>query len=398
MNKPDVKLIKSKIKSLKIPRDYFGIDLDSFFEYQWSIYMSIREVAGKSTQALTLGLVLNSLYPDKYIIEYLRNDNSQIVKGNIESLFDTIIKLGYIKKIYGGKWNSVEYKSMTHKFFLCNRDDDGNIIDRDNEPICVVHSLEKAYDFKSSYVSPRGNYIVLDEFQDTGRATYQLFPQLLNAVSTIGRPLSPGRTEWLHILLIGNNTNEFCWYFDDFNISDEIPYLKYGGSITFNTEYNTTGICKLLELGETQKKRLADKNIPFLGFPGKKAAAFTGASEWSGKQYRHIDFDLDYEAVAFRRFYIYHRKRYIQLDLFNDDIRGRYVFAHFASAPLYDDNIICTLEPEKKREIYGLGKYVKNDRILKVCRLYVGTLNENRVYYQSNRVGALIDDFIKNIK
>ena len=153
-----------------------------------------------------------------------------------------------------------------------------------------------------------------------------------------------------------------------------------------------------MELGEVQKKRLADKNIPFLGFPGKKAAAFTGATEWSGKTYRHADFELNYEECCrFRRAYIKHRNRYIQLDLFREEERGKYVFAHFANEPKLNDNIIFTLEPEKAIEVYGFGKYCKNEKILYICKEIVSLFQENRFYYQSNRVGSLIDDFVKNI-
>lgn len=396
---PDISKIKKAIKKLNIPKDYWGIDLNTFFEYQWNIYISIRETAGKTTQSLLLGLQLAALYPDKYRIEYLRNDTAQCTRSNVETLFDTIKAFNYIEKIFNGKYNDVIYKPNIKKFFLCKTDEEGSVIDINDDPICVIHSIENWLNMKSSYnAGGKGNFILLDEFPDTNRSTYAIFPQLLNVVSTIGRPLSPGAKDWLHILLIGNNTDEYCFYFDDFQISEEIPYLKFGGSITFKTEYNTTGICKLLELGETQKKRLQDKNIPFVGFPGKKAAPFTGASEWGGEQYKHIFFDLDYDECFFRRAYICHRNRYIQIDLFNNDKVGRFAFLHFANKPLYEDNLIFTIDPETKTDIYGFGKYEKKDKILKVCKLIVGLLQENRFYYASNQVGSLTSDFIKNIK
>lgn len=394
----NIKKIKDKIKSLKIPKEYWGIDLDSFFNYQYNMYISIRETAGKTTQSLILGLVLNSLYPDIYNIEYLRNDNSQIVRANIENLFNTIVSLGYIEKIYDGKYNNVLYKTQQRKFFLIYKDDKGEVIDTSPEPICIVHALETAFDAKSGYNNPRGNYIVLDEFQDTSRATYNIFPQFLNYISTIGRPLSLQRTPFLHVLMMGNNTNEYCFYFDEFCIAEDIPYLKFGGAIEFKTEYGVTGIVKLLELSDTQKERIKQKNIPFLGFPGKKAAAFTGITEWSGENYRHFDKQLNYDFCKFRRCYIKHRGRFIQIDIFNDEETGRFIFLHFAAEPKYDDNIIFTVEPEKNSDIYGFGKYEKREKILKICRLIVGCLSENRAYYASNKVGSLTSDYLKNIK
>lgn len=399
MNGPDLKLIKKKIKSLNIPREYWGIDIDSFFSHQYSIYISIRETAGKTTQSLIFGMVLNSLYPDKYQIEYLRNDNSQIVRGIIENLFNTIRAFGYISKIYDGKYNDVVYKIQSRKFFLCNKDADGSIIDIAPDPICIVHSLETALDAKSGYnAGGRGNFIVLDEFQDTKRATYSIFPQFLNYVSTIGRPLSEGARDWLHVLLIGNNTDTYNFYFDEFLISEEIPYLKFGGAIEFKTEYGVTGVCKYLELSEKQKERIKRKDIPFLGFPSKKAAAFTGLEEWAGETYKHIFFDLNYDECRFRRAYINHRGRYIQIDIFTNDMLGNFAFLHFANEPKFDDNLIFTIDPTRSTDIYGFGKYEKRERILKICKLIVNLLNENRFYYASNKVGSLTSDFIKNIK
>lgn len=384
------------IKKLKIPSEFWGIDLETLSEYQYNGYLSIRETAGKTTQGLILGLALNKLYPEQYSIEYIRNDTSQITRANIEDLFNTVIRFGYIQKIYGERWNSIEYHTQQRKFFLCTRDEDGNIMEEDCLPICIVHSLEKAQEFKSGYNNPRGNYILFDEFMDTARATYTIFPEFLNAVSTIGRPNS--RHEWLRVIMMGNNTDPYSFWFDEFEISEEIPYLKFGGAITFRTEYNTTGVFKLLEPGEVQKKRLASKNIPFLGFPGKKAAAFTGVTEWSGKTYRHPEFILDYtEFCIHRRCYIRHRGRYIQLDLFKDQEHGVYTFLHFASAPKYDDNIILTIEPDKASDIYGFGKYEKREKIRNLLLKYIGCYQENRFYYASNMVGSLTEDFIKNI-
>lgn len=394
-----IKELKKKVKSLKVPQEYWGINLDEFFQYQWNIYLSIRETAGKTTQSLLLGLCAASILPEHYgTFAYLRNDVAQITRGHIETLFGTVENFGYIAKIFNNRWNGVVYKAQQRKFYLVNRDPEGSIIDTSVEPICSVHAVEKWMDDKSSVNLPTCGLIIYDEILDTNRATYRLFTELLNQISTIGRPMSETRRPWLHILGLGNNTDAYGWIFDDLMISEDIPYLSYGGNITFKTEYNTTGVCRLLELGEPQKKRLADKNIPFLGFPGKKAASFTGAEAWSGKVYRHPDFELDYENnCKFRRAYVFHRGRYIQFDLFADPEVGKYVFCHFASKPKLDDNIIFTLEPGRSKDVYGFGKYEKNEKILRVCKQFVSCLQENRFYYASNRVGSLIDDYIKNI-
>lgn len=398
MTDKELKLLKDEIRKLKIPSEFWGIDLDDFNNYQYNMYLSVRQVAGKTTQSLLLGLVLIKCFPEHYNrIEYLRNDKAQIVRANIETMFDTIIELGYFRKIYGSRWNGITYKPQQRKFYLVNKDEDGNIIETDSDCICAVHAVEKSEEYKSSYSNNKGNYIVLDECCETSRASYTIFVEFLNAISTIGRPLSPGRAEYLRVLMLGNNQDRYSFWFDEFNVNDDIENLTFGGRIYFRTEYNTTGVIQLLEQSERHKERIRSRNIPFLGFTSKKAAAFTGLTEFSGKTYKHIHFELDYEYCLYRRVYIYHRCRYIQLDYFKDGDRLDYVFAHFANAPQLDDNIILTLDPRERQHVYGVGAKDERERIYDICKKYFYLHSENRWYYASNKVGSLIDDYISNV-
>ena len=112
-----IKELKKKVKSLKVPQEYWGINLDEFFQYQWNIYLSIRETAGKTTQSLLLGLCAASILPEHYgTFAYLRNDVAQITRGHIETLFGTVENFGYISKIFNNRWNGVVYKAQQRKF------------------------------------------------------------------------------------------------------------------------------------------------------------------------------------------------------------------------------------------------------------------------------------------
>lgn len=398
MTDKELKLLKDEVKKLKIPSEFWGIDLDDFNTYQYNMYISIRQTAGKTTQSLLLGLILCKVLPDHYNrIEYLRLDKAQIVRANIETMFDTIIELGYFKKLYGDKWNGITYKSQQRKFYLTKYDEDGNTIEIDDDCICAVHAIERSEEYKSSYANNKGNYIVVDECFETSRATYTIFVEFLNAISTIGRPLSPGRAEYLRVVMLGNNQDKYSFWFDEFNVSGDIDALTFGGRIYFKTEYNTTGVIQLLEQSERHKERIRSKNIPFLGFTSKKASAFTGLTEWSGKTYKHIDFELDYEYCQYRRIYIYHRGRYIQLDYFKDEEHRDYVFTHFANAPQLNDNIILTLDPREKQHVYGIGAKDSREAVYEICKRYFYLHSENRWYYASNKVGSLIDDYIQNV-
>ena len=390
----DVKRIKTEIKRLNIPKEYFKIDLDSFFSHDITILLSIRQDAGKTTQSLLLGLVLKKCFGT--VTEYVRNDESQIRQKDIENLYNVVVRYDYVSKCFNGAYNDIEYAPRSKKFTLVKRNPDGEIIDRDNKPLCVVHSNENWRNIKSSYNSPDGDYIVLDEFMDTGRATYGIWSEFMNNISTIGRPDAPGRDP--HVLMLGNNTDQYSFWFDDFCISDQIYNLKFGGKIESKTELGTTLCCSLLEASDIQKERLRKKRIRFFGFNTPKAAQFIGNTEWSGKSWPHIEQELDYKNdLIFRRIYIYHRNRYVQIELFDNEESGRFLFFHFASEPLYNDNIILRLDPKKPFEIYGIGEYARPEIFRKLKKIFQ-IRAENRAYYASNFVGEVVEDYMKNIE
>lgn len=398
----NVEEVKKFIKKLGIPKEYFKIDLDKFFTHEYNIYLSIRENAGKTTQALILGMVLNRLYGTK--IEYLRNDEKQIARASVEELFSTVEKLpdkfcNYIQKIYG-VYNAVEYKPQQKCFRLVHIDEDGNT-DLTGDTICALHSNENWRKYKSSYNSPMGDYIVIDEFLDSERPTYRQMTELMNNISTIGRVGSKQRRNNVHCLMLGNNTDEYSHWWDDFTITEQIRnMINFGSEFSAITELGTSVFCKLIDLNDNKKEEIKTNKIKFFGFNTPEMAQFNGTQVWAQTNYPQIP-DVDMLREGKRklknRIYIYHRGRYIQLELFSHKLYGYYVFLHWASEPEYDDAVIMTIEPIKKNEIYGFGKYSLGDKVSKA----LSTLNKlrmgNRWYYLNNQIGAIVDDFIKNI-
>lgn len=393
--KYDIKWLNSELKRIGSPERY-RFPLKEIFDNDYGIILSMRQDAGKTTTALLYGCLLNAKYGTT--IEYLRNDDAQIRRASAETLFDTIRKFRYIEKIYNGRWNDVSYKYMQHKFYLVRRDENGDIEEQADFPLCCLHSNQNWQAIKSGYNSPEGNWIILDEAFDSDRSTHLLWKEFMNNISTIGRVGSDEeRTSKCHVIILANNTDRYAWLFQDFCISDLVPDLKYGTMIRWKTELGTTGICTLMAQSDEQKERLRDKKIPFFGFNTQKAAQFIGSTEWTSKDYQHPDFYIDFDNCIFRRFYIYHRQRYIQLNIFYDDEHKKYIFLHFAREPLKQDNIILTLTPKTYCEFYGICEFEDNKKVADFVRKAFRLRRENRWYYQSNLIGEIVDDYIKNI-
>lgn len=383
--------IMKEVKALKMPKRYFQIDLDKLFSNDYYMILSIRKDAGKTTQALLLGLILFKLYGK--ITEYIRSDTAQITRKNITTLFDVIRKFGYIEKLFDGEYNDIMYKSQIKKFFLVLRDADGNVIKTCDRVLCAVHSLEEAEDMKSSYNSPDSDYMIFDEFLDTKRSSVTQMTELQHQVSTIGR----GREDF-HCVMLGNNTSPYSFWWDEFTLNDMIPDLNYGNYIEFRTRLGTTMYIKLWEVSEEAKDIISKAKVRFSGFDTPKMNIFNGLGAWSGQVHPHIPSEemLDAQYLVYNRVYIKHRGRYVQLVTYCNNI-GPYVYLHFANKPKMDDNIILCEYPEEVNEIYGVGNYLPEKakkRLFKIINLR----NQHKWYYSSNKVGDLMDDYFKSIR
>ena len=396
----DVDQVKKFIKKLNIPKEYFKIDLDKFFSNDFSIYMSIRENAGKTTQALILGLVLRRLYGTR--TEYLRCDEQQIARASVENLYNTVVNLGYIEKIFPKMYNDVQYSSTQKSFKLVWIDSDGVVKNKQDDPFCVLHSNENWKKYKSSYNSSKGDYIVFDEFLDSGRPTYRQMTELMNNISTIGRVGSKQRRNNVHCLMLGNNTDEFSHWWDDFTITEQIKELnRFGSYFETVTELGTSIYCKLIDVNDNKKTEIKSKKIKFFGFNTPEMAQFNGTQVWANTEYPQIPEDdmFDSKCKIWDKLYIYHRNRYIQLDLYHKKEYGYYVFLHWANEPAEDKKcIILTMNPNSPREVYGYGRTNFSDKMFNVIKKYVMLKGENRWYYHNNQIGAIVDDYEKNTK
>lgn len=396
MVKYNIKEINNLIDSLGIPKEFRNriVNLERFFNHDITMQLSIRQDAGKTTSGLILGLCLWKLYGTTTM--YMRSDNDQITQQKIVNLYNVVVEHDYVSKATKNEYNDVKYYPMLHAFFLIRKryDDDGNVvIDKESEkPFCNVVSLENSQDYKSGMNVPHGDFIFFDECMDTKRATYRQMIELQDNISTFGR-----LRESCHVLMTGNNTNEFSFWFDEFCITEQIKFLKFGGYIENNTELGTTFSCELLELSDEHKEKMQTKRIRFSGFNTPKMNSFNGLSEWTGTNHNHIpDNEMLSEIPIYDRFYIKHRNVYIKIMLFSNDF-GLYAFLNFSRKPLYDDNIILTCEPTKY-ELFGWGDSAINEEVKSYCKGFYQLLKTNRVYFNSNSVGELFDDYANTIK
>ena len=368
------------------------MDLEAINNHDISMFLSVRKDAGKTTQAIIIGMVLNKLYG--YEIEYLRIDDSQTREANIDNIFSVITKFDYITKIYDGKWNGIEYKKRVKRFYLVKREDE-EIIARSERPILLIHSLQQYNDMKSAYNNVNGNWLVIDEMFDTSRSTSSMVLELANQISTITRDRNEAR-----VVMLGNNLNKYSFWFDEFGIMDQIENLNYGGYIDHTTTYGTTIYCTLFDISESKRQDVLKRKIRFYGLDSPKMAAFNGLQAFAGNQWQHIQDDemLDPKYLLYNRVYIFHRGRYIQLAIYYNG-KQEYIFLHWANKPQLDDNIILTASPDaqNRQHIYGFGKLCQNQNIKAKLDIIQSLRDQKLWFYSSNSVGDLVYDYFKSI-
>lgn len=392
----DTKKIEKELNKLDIPKEYRYrmISLDTFFTHDYMMQLSIRQDSGKTTQALLLGLVLHKLYNRTTM--YMRSDAQQITLSNIESLYDVIIECNYIEKLYGGQYNTLVYKSIEHKFYLAKSvaDENGKINTQvSDDMLCHVVCLEKWKDYKSNVNNPHADFIVFDEFMDSSRATTRQMVELQNNISTFGR-----LRDSCHVLMLGNNVDRYCFWFEEFCIENDIVNLTFGSYIEKKTALGTSFICELMRVSDSHKEKIVKNKIRFSGFETPKMNAFNGLQEWQGSAHEHIpDNDLLKNKPVIDNLWIHHRNAYIRIKVYDDTEFGYFIFMHYSNKPKFDDSVILSLKPESNNEFYGFAEYAPI-KLKKTMQKIIEIIGSRKIYFSTNSVGELFSNYYSEYK
>ena len=376
----DWRKIRREYRKLGIPKIYFNPLKADYEKCGYHMALSDRS-RGKTTQALLLGMLLHEMYGT--IPHYLRNDDDMIKPKQLKDLFTVIVEQGYIQTITKDRYNGVYYYGS--RWFYCQRDDDGNIIDKCPEHFLRCISLDDVDKLRSSYSCPRGDMIIYDEFIKLGGYGYSDFIRFSDIVSTIFRKrLCP------FVLMLSNTIDVNSPWFDEFCIRDEINLMRQGESRYIETEDKTRLYAEIMTPDGSEQRR--DVNRRFFGFPNPKLASITGKGAWATEHYPHIRPSKDYQPETIcNRLYVRQSGRLVRLQIVRDKV-GVCVYVVPASR-VYDDSIICTNgDITDPREVFGFGP--RDSWLSGVWRLY----RANRFYYATNSEGSLIRAYIRSIQ
>ena len=375
----DWRKVKDEFRKLNIPKDVYSPMHLPFDKAKYNVLLSERS-RGKTTNIILLGMCMHKLYGTT--IEYIRKKEDQITKKITINLFTTILEYDYIEKLTDGKYNSIWYNAR--RWYYCLVDEDGNVIDKAPTHFMSMLSIDRNETYKSGYNAPRGDFIVYDEFISKYYYTdeFLYFTDLLKTI--IRDRLSP------IIFMLSNMIDKNSEYLDELMISDQVMLMSVGDSSLITTKKGTNIYVELLEMSKktiTPRRQLSNKL--YFGFDNPKLINITGG-DWVVENYPHIPKKIEYDSVI-NNIFMKFSSNFIRLEVvtYNDQF---FVFCTKFTSVIYDDSIILTLEPPNKRnEIYGLGRG-------KVFKFIWSLYDDKRFRYQSNTIGAWIDKYVYQYK
>lgn len=385
INEKDFRKFYNKILG-KYSNEFYN-PLDDFFnDCGWSAVLSDRS-RGKTTNVLLLGVMLNTKYG--IVPHYIRRrEKEDLAPKTLKDLFKTILDFDYITKITNGRWNSVEYKAR--RWFYCNRDENG-IVEIADDFFMMCMGIDNADSYKSTYNSPHGDLIILDEFIPLKGTLYlqDEFILLLDIIKTVFRDRTACK-----IFCLSNVISKYSPYFNEWGCSKDVQKLESGQSFVHTTKIGTK--VKVTFLSATQSKVRQLSNSKFFGFENPKLGMLNNA-QWQLEMYPHPLFRVKDTNLITKSLFIFHAENLIQIEIRNSSNIGVFVVCHKSTVDVDElmqrkNIIIYTIEhKDNKHYRYKFG-YTKAD--VKLWKLY----ERDKFYYSDNDVGSLVADYIFNAK
>lgn len=372
----DWKKVHKEIKKLKIPTEIYNpLYNTNMYDNSYFVELSERSI-GKTTNWLLVGLVLYKLYGIQ--TQYVRQIENMITPKNCKDLYKTIIKFGYISKIFDGKYNSIEYKARRWTL-LYRDDDDGNVINKDANYCTISLDIEHNEVYKSSYSTTSGDLIIFDEFISKYYRPDE-FIYFLDLIKTIQR-----ERQTVKVVMLANTLDIHSQYFHELEIFDTLQQMELGDYKQVITDLGTKIYIKLLSPDKVLKTNKSISNRLYYGFKNTKLNAITGRG-WNIEVAQHIPKNLEY-TVLVNNLYIYHNNKMLKCDVVKNDY-GICIYAHWSSK-IYDDSIIFTLQNiNDSRYVYKLGTSYKT-------KLFDKLIKANKVYFASNDCASFFRNYYK---
>lgn len=375
----------------KLVKEVMGDSFETIYfpewdDCMWDMFLSER-ASGKTTNLLIIHLF--AWKDGRMKCEYIRRKKSEVAPSNAEELYSTIKEFHYIEKIFKGEYNDIIYRREKKGWYLVHRDEDGNIDKECSDEVCHMHSLDVSPEStKSTYNSPKGDFILFDEaIPINGITTEDEWIALCQLLSTITRL----RVSCKYYIL-ANTISTYSHIFHELEIYDVVNEMEIGESRIVTSSRGTRVSVTFIALNMEATKQKRDINLLKFGFRNPRLSSIIGGEKLETRNYPHLPRKEENEERTQEPIHIYlamYGKRY-RLELWDSDVIGEYIYVRETHTKPREDAIIYTIDtPKSKQERYGMGIGDNLDK-------YIWNMYEwNRFYYTYNDIGTALEHYVE---
>lgn len=385
-------------------KDYYDVKselIDVYPNANFYVCLSPRGV-GKSTNGLLLAI--KTYCDDKCPSVLIRRRDVELDSGKLGEIFGEIIAMGYIKYWTNDKYNSVQTVGM--RSYLCKRDEDGKIVDKDKDFFLYAIPLAESGNVKGIQLNKSEEnkfikWIIFDELIPVDNSYLPNESNLFfNCVSSIIRHFSVAK-----IILFGNTIvgslnpilAEMGIDIFSFKLGEKRLY-KYDAENEEDINYVAVHF-----IDKRQYKGVASKNNKYFNFGNQKLAQITGTGD---SEYGVWELNKDFNAkpreyqktnIIFSFFWIYGNEIYkadiIQLP------DCRFIFNHKTGHKIGDgwldeDHELIFSEIYDPRPNW-VNK-IKGTKLKRVDKI-VDIIRTGKVYYQNAWLSTYFKALVNNM-
>ena len=368
-------------RKLKTPENLWNPCEVPWESCAYDIELSTRST-GKTTQAILWGMTMRSIYP-KFTTILIRCREEQIMPKNIATMLDVLRTFDggrYITQLTGGRWNDIQHDRAMRAFRYVNRDEHGDIYEKDDEPFLYLMALHLMEQYKSAKVLPFADLIIFDEFIEENYFPDD-FMNLMNIIITIFRNRLSGR-----VCMMANTIKPASPWYREFEIGKTIRGLKVGDpGVLVTTELKTPLWVHVFDMPTEHRKKV---HAFFFGFKNPALAAIRGDSSlWVYRKYQKI-LTEDTDQIISQALKIDTGDELLGVDFVHTEDRGVVANIHPVTRFRDGDIILTNGEIWDRQHQKGMGHGPLPDALDLMLRY-------GKVYYSDAETMTSFDEFVE---
>lgn len=344
--------------------------LNKILQYNADYNIIIGERSNGKTYACLLHALEQYLTVGKQSA-YIRRWREDITVKRAQSIYSPFD----IEKISKGKWSHVVFKSGG--FFLAKYDEDKGKFIYDIQPFMFAFALSNIEHDKST-AYPNVTTVIFDEFITRQYYLKDEFILFMNTLSTIIR-----ERVGVKIFMLGNTVNKFCPYFNEMGLK-HVTQMQQGTIDIYKLDSLRIAVEYCAPTGK------AKKSNKYFSFDNSKLEMIKGGA-WELDIYPHLSCKYSDKDILLT-YFIKFDEQILQCEIIGKD-NNVFTYIHAKTTPIRypDSDIIYQVDPSPKPNIHNklLSAVTKVESV--ISSFYV----RNKVFYQSNEIGEIVSNFIK---